>query len=380
MRYTRMPIEIESPEQMGYGNIRNNLTESSFSDIRTDQFELDLKRLLLCYGDHVGNPELRSLIAAEANQHARNIAGTTPISAQDILLTPGAAGALFIINTTLLEKGDTLLVEHPNYGTNIETPRALGANVELFRLTFEEGFRPDLAKLDAAIQKAKPKVVSITTPHNPTGVQLPLEDLQAIVAMTSKAGAWLLVDETYRDMAFGNQLPVAASLGDHVMSVSSFSKTYGLPGIRLGWVITQNTELQEKFLAAKEQIVICGSVVDEEIGTQFYRKRDIHLPRIQNEILSMRKILKDWFAGQDGLEWVEPQAGVVCFPRIRDTQNVSVEKFYQILNGEFGTFVGPGHWFEMDRRYMRVGYAWPKESELRAGLEAISSAVRMARS
>jgi aspartate/methionine/tyrosine aminotransferase len=379
MRYTRMPIEIESPEQMGYGNIRNNLTESSFSDIRTDEFDLDLKRLLLCYGDHVGNPELRGLIAADANNHAKDIAGATSLTAQDILLTPGAAGALFIINTTLLEEGDTLLVEHPNYGTNIETPRALGANVELFPLTFEEGFRPNLAKLESAIQRTKPKVVSITTPHNPTGVQLPVADLQAIVAMTKKAGAWLLVDETYRDMAFGNQLPVAATLGDHVMSVSSFSKTYGLPGIRLGWVITRNKDLQEKFLAAKEQIVICGSVVDEEIGTQFYRKRDVHLPRIRDEILAMRKILKEWFEKQDGLEWVEPEAGVVCFPRIKDTKSVSVEKFHQILNAEFGTFVGPGHWFEMDRRYMRIGYAWPKEAELRAGLEAISKAIQMAR-
>src|SRR4249920_911497 len=111
MKFVRMPIEIESPEQMGYSNIQCNLTESSVSDLLFRDIHFDLRDLVFCYGHHAGKPELRELIAAE---HAG-------INAENILITTGAASALFIINTSILNAGDHLLVMHPNYGTNIET-------------------------------------------------------------------------------------------------------------------------------------------------------------------------------------------------------------------------------------------------------------------
>lgn len=76
------------------------------------------------------------------------------------------------------------------------------------------------------------------------------------------------------------------------------------------------------------------------------------------------------------MEWVEPSGGVVCFPRIRKESEVDVTRFYQILNAKYKTFVGPGHWFEMDRRYMRIGYGWPKICELQKGLQNISLSLK----
>ncbi len=367
MKYRRMPIEIESPEQMGYASIDCNLTESSFADASLEDLSLNLNELLLCYGSHTGKIELREQLASECSQ----------LKPDDFLITAGAAAALFMVSTSLLKPGDKLLVAKPNYATNIETPRAIGADIDFLDLKFENGFKihPDHLKQYITPQT---KLVSLTYPHNPTGTTLNLEDLRKIVEFIESRGIVLLFDETYREMSFGETLPSAAELSSQVISVSSLSKTYGLPGIRIGWIACRKASLMETFLAAKEQMMICNSVVDEEIAYRFLERKSIQLPQIREKIRFHFEILKNWIQSQEDLEWVEPSGGVVCFPRIRMDREIHVDRFYEILNGKYKTFVGPGHWFEMDRRYMRIGYGWPKTDELRRGLKNISRALKEA--
>lgn len=373
MKYVRMPIEIESPEQMGYGNLKCNLTESSMRDARLGDLDLDLRDLVICYGDHLGHPGLRGIIA----QDGAAVQGTA-LRPEDVLLTAGAATALFIIATSLLEKGDGLVVMRPNYATNIEVPRAIGADIAFLDLEFERGWRIDLEKLEKLITP-KTRLVSLTTPHNPTGAMMSPEELQAILRIVEKAGCYLLCDETYREMSFGPTLPVAATLSERAISVSSLSKTWGLPGIRLGWLSTRDKALQELFLAAKEQIMVTGSVVDEEIGFRFLSRKAEHLSRARACIDQHFAIVKNWIKDEPLLEWVEPVGGALCFPRIREDSGVDIDAFYRILNQELSTYVGPGHWFEMPRRYMRIGYGWPTTAELQEGLANISAALKKAR-
>ena len=158
MRYRRMPIEEESPEQLGYGRIRRNLAESSVSDAALADLGVDLGGLVLQYGDHLGLPELREAIAADA----------PGAEADDVIVTPGAVAALFILHTTLLEPGDHIVVARPNYATNVETPRAIGADVSYLDLAFEDGWAVDPARI-AALMTPRTRLVSLTTPHNPTG-------------------------------------------------------------------------------------------------------------------------------------------------------------------------------------------------------------------
>jgi aspartate/methionine/tyrosine aminotransferase len=361
-----MPIEIESPEQIGYENIKFNLTESSVTDIKLGDLNLNLEELVIAYGDHIGHEKLRKLIAQEAG-----------VKIDDVLLTAGAATALFIISTSLLGKNDRLLVERPNYATNIETPRAIGAQIDFLQLQFENKFHLSITEIENKIKSNPIKLISITIPNNPTGTIISRIDLDTIILLTKDNGITLLVDETYRDMTFTNKLPCAASLGSHVISVSSLSKTYGLPGIRIGWLICQDKKLMGKFLAAKEQIMICGSVVDEEIAYRYMLTRDKRLPLILEEIQIRFNIVKEWMNQSNKyLEWIEPQGGVVCFPRIK--VNIEFEEFYKILNNTFKTFVGPGHWFEMDKKFMRIGYGWPTtHDELKQGLKNITSAIEI---
>src|SRR5262245_5297309 len=138
-----MPIEIESPEQLGYDAIANNLSESSFADMRLGDLGVDAEvgGLLLQYGDHLGLPRLRELIAG----------GDPPLSADDVIVTTGAAAALFAVSTSLLDAGEHAVVLHPNYATNLETPHALGAEVTALELRFEDDWRLDLERLEAAL-------------------------------------------------------------------------------------------------------------------------------------------------------------------------------------------------------------------------------------
>lgn len=365
MKYARMPIELESPEQLGYDTIRYNLSESSVADRRLGELNLKLDDILLCYGDHRGAPDLRGLIAGTGDG----------LAADDVLVTAGAAGALFIIATSMLDAGDHIVVIRPNYATNLETPRTIGADMSIVDLTFETGYRLDLAAIEAAI-RPETKYVSVTYPHNPTGVMISEDELKALVALIERKGTRLLFDETYREMTSGPLLPVAASLSNRVISVSSLSKTYGIPGIRIGWLITRDAALMETFLAAREQIGISGSMVDEYIAYVALSQRDEWLTFNNARIASAFAIVKDWIASEPLVEWIEPSGGCVCFPRIVPSATVDLAGFHESLYSRHQAYVGRGSWFEQSDRHFRIGYAWPTEDELRKGLAAISAAIR----
>jgi len=365
MRYARMPIEVESPEEYGYGRIRNNLSESSIADKSLSHLGLTIPDLTLLYGEHRGSEGLRKLIVSEADT----------LTADDVLMTMGAAGALFIISTALLGADDHLVVVKPNYATNLETPRAIGCQVTHVELAFEDGFRIDFAMLQAAITD-RTRLISVTTPHNPSGVSLTQAELQSLADLAERHGCYLLVDETYRDLKYDDVLPLAASLGSHVISVSSLSKAYGVPGIRVGWIINRDEKLKELFLAAKEQISICGSVMDEWVAEQILTRRDAILKPTLVEMRRRLDLVSQWIAGEELLEWVRPSGGVVCFPRMRGEPPGGTDAFYRRLLESHGTYVGPGHWFEMPDTYFRLGYGWPTAEELADGLAGISASLR----
>jgi aspartate/methionine/tyrosine aminotransferase len=366
MLYKRMPIEIEAPEGFGYENIDCNLSESSFTDQKFGDLGININDLMLLYGDHKGKIELRELIAKDTN-----------LSPDDVLVTSGAATALFIIATSLLNKNDHAVIAKPNYATNLETPRAIGAKASYLNLRFEEGFDLDINELEKLVT-AKTKLISLTYPHNPTGVLINEDKLKAIIRLVEKKGNYLLLDETYRDMSFIEKLPIAATLSDRVISISSMSKSYGLPGIRIGWILCKNKQLMGTFLAAKEQICITNSVIDEEIAFHYLKKKEELFAPVRKTILKNFTIIKDFISHQNLLEWVEPQGGCVCFPRIKSNIHIDINKFHDILLNKYTTYIGKGHWFEEDARYMRIGYSWDTSEKLQKGLNNILKAIKEA--
>lgn len=364
MFYKRMPIEKESPEETGYDTILYNLAESSVTDLRFGELRLQLDDLKLEYIAHRGHSGLRNLIAAEASLHHED----------QVLLTNGAAGALFIINSALLTPADHLIVIHPNYATNIEVPATIGCAISYIRLKASNHWRIPVHEIAAAIQP-NTKLISITTPHNPTGMVMNEEELQAIISIAEKNNIWLLADETYRDAGFKTFYPVLASRSKKIISVASLSKAYGLPGLRIGWLITQDAEIMEQFLAAKEMIYISNSAIDEACAYQFYLQKEKFAAEITKKVMHNFDILRSWLQQEKRLQVVLPEGGVVCFPCFTDKLIVNADKFYSLLLQKYKTMVGPGHWFGMPDSYMRIGFGWTDAATFETGLKNISNAI-----
>lgn len=361
-----MPIEIEAPEGFGYENIECNLSESSFTDQKLSDLGIAINNLTLFYGDHKGKPELRELIAADAC-----------VTADEVLVTSGAATALFIVATSLLNKQDRLVVAKPNYATNIETPKTIGAEIAYINLNFDDAFELDISSLEKLITD-NTKLVSLTYPHNPTGAVINENKLREIINIIKQKNTFLLLDETYREMNFEEKLPVAASLSNNVISISSMSKSYGLPGIRIGWILCKNKQLMEMFLAAKEQICITNSVIDEAIACEYLKRKEQLFAPVKKTIAKNFSVLKKFMSTQNILEWVEPKGGCVCFPRIKKDIKLNIDKFHNILLHKYSTYIGKGHWFDEEANYMRIGYSWDKTEKLQKGLNNIVRAIEEA--
>jgi aspartate/methionine/tyrosine aminotransferase len=356
-----MSIEAESPEELGYDNIAYNLCESSVADCSLADIGFLNPAIKLAYTDHKGKPELRQLIA---NQYSN-------IDPDELLLTCGAAAALFMVNTSLLTSADHLVVVQPNYATNIEVPKAIGCNISYISLTLENNWKLSIDAIANAILP-NTKLISITSPHNPTGMVFSEAELKAVIQLAEDKDIYLLVDETYRDICFPTPYPLAASLSDKVISISSVSKAYGLPGIRLGWLVTKHKQLFEKLLAAKEMIYITNSILDEEACYVFLQKKDHWTTMINEKAKDNLAILTTWLQLETRLQCILPAGGVVCFPAIKAAANINLPLFYTKLMKQYKTMVGPGHWFDMPDSYMRIGFAWIDKTTLKKGLENIS--------
>jgi aspartate/methionine/tyrosine aminotransferase len=185
-------------------------------------------------------------------------------------------------------------------------------------------------------------------------------------------GCYLLLDETYRDLYFQSEQPVyAATLASHVISVCSLSKAFGVPGIRVGWLICQDQDLMTRLLAAKEQIIIGNSVLDEAVAYRILVEKEQILQSLYQHLRSNFKIMKSWMQQSKLLEWVEPEAGVVGFPRLRLKYTLDFTSFKHSLYHDYQALVGFGHWFEQEDRYFRVGFGYPDATELTEGLRRL---------
>lgn len=370
-----MAIEKEAPEEVGTV-IKYNLSESAVADQTLDSLGINIpSELVLTYTEHKGSRKIRTLVAQASN---------SALTPDDVLVTAGASTSLFIVHTSLLGPNDHLVVTRPNYATNLEIPRSIGCDITFVDLQFESQFRLDIDNIAAAIRPGETKLISICSPNNPTGTICTTSEVQSLAALAKEKGCYLLIDETYSDLDYtrcpGNEEDVAqtaASLGNHVITVSSMSKTFGVPGIRIGWLITTNIILQETFLAAKEQISISGSVLDELAAEMILSRRTELLSNTLVDIRRRRDLVAGWVEQESELvDWVKPEAGVMCFVKMKKEPPGGTENFYSRLLQEYGVYIGRGGWFEREDTFFRLGYGWPTWEELETGLSAISQALR----
>ena len=244
-------------------------------------------------------------------------AGGDGLSPDDVLVTAGAAAALFCVATTLLEPGDHAVVVRTNYATNLETPRAIGADLDVVDLRFDDGWRLDVEQVAERVRDGATRLISVTQPHNPTGTMFDRATLDASSSWPSAPARCCSSTRPTATSPTASRCRWPPRCRPRVLSVSSMSKAYGLPGLRIGWVVCRDPALAERLLAAKEQVLICGATLDERIAGSVLAARADVLPPILDDVRARLAIVREWMAGQSTFEWVEPAGGVVGLVRFR---------------------------------------------------------------
>lgn len=327
--------------------------------------------LALGYGSAEGNPHLRERIA---RMHG--------VSPDDVLLTIGSMHALFLIAFIVCDRGSEAVAIAPLFPLARNVLDAVGAKVRVLSVTFDHGYRPDLAELRGLLSP-QTRLVSLASPQNPSGIVIAPEDLRTLLDMMEEIcpDAYLLVDETYRAAAFGDDAEVAASAlasSTKVISTASLSKCHGAPGLRLGWAITRDPALRRQLVLGKFNTVISCSPVDEALALKVFEDSDRfvgELRRLRTEGLA---ITADWVRENSGfVDWVRPDAGAFCCvclkPRIYD--DAAVSRFYATL-ADKGVRVANGAWFGDEQRVFRLGFGLLPMSELRVALGLVADTLR----
>lgn len=361
MWFERMVLEIWFDDHQY--EVTHDIGESAVQFKTVNDLNLDLNPVELRYGYHYGRPDLRAAVA-------ELYPGFQP---EETIVTVGAAEAIFTINSALMKPGDHCIVEHPNYPSLYTIPRGLGVDTSLFTLRFEDDFKPDLDRLEALI-RPETKLISFTHPNNPTGSMISADELERLVEIAARHKVYLMFDETYREMDADNKLPPAATLGDHVISVSTMSKSFGLPGIRVGWAACRDKDLLDKLLVVREHTSITNTSLGEEIALNVLNRAEDILPAHRRAIADNKENAMAWIGNHDHVEWVYPEVGVVAFPRLKSHVAVEPEELFRHLVARYKTFVIPGRCFEMEDRHFRLGFGAEPE-ELKQGLANFDAAL-----
>jgi aspartate/methionine/tyrosine aminotransferase len=342
--------------------IENDIGESAVKYLSVGDLDIDLSAVALRYGHHTGEPRLRDLIAAQY----------PGLSSGQVIVTSGASEAIFSLNAALVKPGDHVIVEHPNYPSLYDIPESLGCEVSLFRLDYENGFKPDLDKLKDLVKPAT-RLISFTHPNNPAGSMITRQELEALVRFCEERDIFLLFDETYRELDFEKALPPAASLSSKAISVATMSKCFGLPGIRIGWLAAQDQSILDAVLTIREQVTITNNALGEVIAAHVLHNKADYLDKARAHVERNRATVAAWISGHPHFEWVLPEAGVVGLPRIRSGLDIDPEALYRLLAEKYKTFTIPGRCFGLDNRYFRLGFG-AKHAEILQGLENLDNA------
>jgi aspartate/methionine/tyrosine aminotransferase len=358
LTFERMPLEIWFDEYQF--EVDYDIGESGTKFLTVKELDIDFSEVELRYGYHLGHPSLRKEIA---KQYKGN-------SLDNVAVTTGASEANFAVIAHLIGPKDNIIVEHPTYPSLYQVARSLGKDLTLFKLEWNDEFRPDMDKLRKLV-KPNTKLITLTHPNNPTGSVLTEAELKEAIEIAEEVGAYLMVDETYRELMFDTPPPLAASMSSRAISLTSMSKTWGLPGIRIGWAVAERS-IVEAIRAVREQITICNSSLGEAIAREVLHKRKEILPVIRKAVFTNYKIVEEWMNSQDWIEWIEPKSGVVCAPRLR--KGGSTDELCVLLVTKYRTFTVPGSRMELDGHF-RLGFGGEQE-ELINGLERLGRALK----
>jgi len=362
------PFRMERYQSTYEHRVGINLSESGVHPLTVRELldlagvEGGIDGVRLGYGQSNGSDLLRERIAAlypdatEAN----------------VLVTVGGAEANFASFWHLLEAEGKAAVILPNYGQVPGLLESFGSQLLPVPLLEDEGWQPDLDALAGALD-AGARFVLVTNPNNPTGAALSRESMDALVSLTESHGAWILSDEVYAGAeTHGNQTPSFWGSHERVLTTNSLSKAYGLPGLRLGWVVGP-PDVVSQLWGRTDYTTISPASLSDTLATMALESgtRGKILQRTRGIVRANLGLLRDWMHEQEGrFRYRTPDAGAICY--VRYDADVNSTDFAEKVRIEQDVLVVPGDHFGMDH-YLRIGFGNPRD-ELLDGLERIRRA------
>jgi aspartate/methionine/tyrosine aminotransferase len=320
--------------------------------------------LKLGYTESTGHPVLRREIATLYDS----------LEADDVLVFAGAEEAIFCLFSTSIQEGNHVIVTWPGYQSLYEVARMAGAQVSLHALREEDGWSLDVDRL---IRSFRPdtRMVVVNAPHNPTGM-LPTEaEWRRLAAACAAAGIRLVADEVYRFLEHDRDapLPAGADLDERAVSIGVMSKSFAMPGLRIGWLATRDRAVLERCARMKDYTTICASSPSEVLALIGLRARDRVLARSREIVTSNLGVLDDFFARRaDALAWVRPRGGSIAFPSLvpGGPAGASADAFAARLVEKTGVLVIPSTQFGSGDSHVRIGLGRADLPEAIAKVEA----------
>lgn len=303
--------------------------------------------LRLGYTESQGHPLLRAAIAGLYDS----------VAPDEVMTFTGAEEGIFLGMHALLGPGDHGVVAWPAYQSLFEVARSVGAEVTLLPLEPAD-WSLDPERVRAAL-RPNTRVIVINFPHSPTGALLSREAFDAILALAEDRAIALFSDEVYRylELNEAERLPCAVDRGRRTASLGVLSKSFALPGLRLGWIATHDAELRGRLARLKDYTTICGSAPSEVLAIIALGARDRVLARSREIVTTNLRLLDAFFERQrEHIEWVRPRAGSVGFPRLLRPEEGAADRLAAELVQEEGVLLLPGSQFGYPGNHMRLGF------------------------
>lgn len=320
--------------------------------------------LKLGYTETQGLPILRATIARELYPG---------LDAGNILMFSGAEEGIFCALHTLIEANDHVIVLAPCYQSLFEVPKLKGADVSVIQLKEEHQWRIDLNLIQDAI-KPHTKCIIINFPHNPTGQVIEEGELKALVDICNAKGIWLFSDEVYRLLGKPHKpwSSPAACLYEKALSLGVMSKSFGLAGLRIGWIACRQKTILKKIEHVKHYTSICSSGPSEILSLISLHNKDKILLRNNQIVENNLKILDQFFIEYNHLfEWVRPEGGCIGFVRYKNAEPVDI--FCTNLVKAKSVLLMPASLYDHDSNHFRIGFGRKNMPE---GLEELKEFLR----